>query len=99
MIQLNKPASKDELNILTKTRMDGQKPTARKTRYIPGDSVVNRNTFAISNTGTITKVYYCNRKVTSFQNKSKEAKKIVLFVIDEGGESALYLQSIMVTSK
>ena len=99
MVQINKPASKDELNILTKTRMSGTKPLVRKKKYIPVNSEVNRNTFAISNTGSITKVYYCNRKITSFQNKSQDAMKIILFVIDDSGESALYLQDINITSK
>ncbi len=100
IIQLNKPNSKNELNIIVKSKKATSKtPVIKKLKYIPGDAAINKNTFAFSNSGNITKIYYCNKKITSFQNSSKTPKKIILFVLDESNESSLYLQSMTIAGK
>ena len=100
LIQLNKPKGKEEINIVVKSKKATNKlPVNKKIKYTPVDAAVNKNTFAISNSGTISKIYYCNKKITSFQNSSKNPKKMILFVLDDSNESSLYIQSLSVTVK
>ncbi len=100
LIQLNKTKGKDDINIVVKSKKATNKlPVNKKIKYVPADAAVNKNIFAISNSGSIAKVYYCNKKITSFQNSSKNPKKIILFVLDDSNESSLYIQSLSVTVK
>lgn len=98
-IQLNKPKSKDELNIVIKSKKAGSDQVFdKKARYFPRDAPINKNMFAISNSGTITKIYYCNKKITSFQHSGNKPKKVILFVLDESNESSLYVQNLSITT-
>lgn len=99
-VVLSKAKSSDDLYITAQTkRVNEALRTVKKIKYIPETASVNKNTFALIRTGNIVRVYYCNRKITSFQDNTTEPFKLVIFATDETGVSSMYLQQVSLTTK